>query len=115
MGTSAAVPRAATAQHGTFTKNTEPHQNRSSKKPEMMGPAATPTPQNAAQMAMARDRSSGGKSTVMIDSVGGRNSAAPSPMSTRATISSCGERAKAPPIEATPKMKAPVMNTPLRP
>ena len=45
-----------------------------------MGPSATPTPAVAVQMAIAFGRSSAGNTLVMIDSVAGMMSAAPTPM-----------------------------------
>ena len=38
---------------GTLTRNTEPHQKCSSRKPEAIGPIAAPPPDMPAQMAMA--------------------------------------------------------------
>ncbi len=49
--------RAATTMIGTLTKNTEPHQKCSSRKPLAIGPMAAPAPAMPAQMAMALVRS----------------------------------------------------------
>ena len=39
---------------GRFTQNTEPQEKCSSRKPPVIGPMATPTPENPAHMAIAR-------------------------------------------------------------
>ena len=76
----------ATAMIGTLTKNTEPHEKCSSRKPLATGPTAAPPPEIPAQMAIALPRSCGGKTLVRIDSVAGMTNAAPRPMTARPTM-----------------------------
>ena len=52
-----------------------------------MGPSAVATPAIAAHNPMARPRSSGGNTFVMIDSVAGMMNAPPMPMNARVKIS----------------------------
>ena len=76
---------------GTLTRNTEPHQKCSSRKPEATGPMAAPPPAMPAQTAMALGRSSGGKTLVRMDSVAGMTKAAARPITARAPMTSVEE------------------------
>ena len=58
-------PAPSRATTGTLTRNAEPHQNRSRRAPDTIGPMAPPAPAKPTQMAIARWRSSGGKIAVM--------------------------------------------------
>ena len=49
---------------GTLTRNTEPHQKCSSRRPEATGPIAAPAPEMPAQMAIALARSRAGNTLV---------------------------------------------------
>jgi hypothetical protein len=73
--------------NGTFSRNTEPHQKWASSSPPTTGPIATPMPTAMAQMPMARGRSAGSNTLLMIDSVCGITAAAPRPIAARAQIS----------------------------
>ncbi len=105
----------ATTTIGTLTKNTDPHQKCSSRMPLDKGPIAPPAPANPAQIAIALPRSSGGKTTVMIDSVAGITSAAPTPITERKAMTKAAESANDATIAAVPKMARPVSSAPLRP
>ena len=100
---------------GTLIRKTEPHQKCSSRKPPSNGPRATAPPTAAAQMPMALPRSSGGKITVMIDSVTGSTEAPPMPISARATISCSGVCAKALSREAAANSTSPMIRILRRP
>ena len=78
-------------------KNTEPHQKCSSSQPPVIGPAATATPLTALQMPIALARSPGSRNMlVMIASVAGKISAAPTPISARPTIKRSADESAAP-------------------
>ena len=82
----------------------------------MMGPDATPIPVIAPQMPMALARSARSvKVLVMIDSVVGNTSAAPTPMTTRAPMSASVEPARAARTLPRPKMISPMMSERRRP
>jgi len=69
-------------------RNTDPHQKCSSRKPPAIGPKATAMPDTADQMPIAFARSTGSvKRLVMIASVAGKTSAAPTPIAPRQKIS----------------------------
>ena len=81
VGTNRAAASTPTAATGAMTTKTLPHQNCSSSKPPAIGPTATPRPVIAPQTPMARARSSRPVYRLeMIDSVAGKISAAPTPM-----------------------------------
>ena len=80
---------------GTLTKNTEPHEKCSSRKPLATGPTAAPAPEMPAQMAMALPRSLAGNTLVRIDRVAGMMNAAPMPMTARPTMTADGAVAEA--------------------
>src|SRR3954447_935022 len=67
------APRiSAVAATGTFTQNTDCHEKCSSRNPPVIGPSATATPENPAQIAIARPRSLGIRKTlVRMESVDG--------------------------------------------
>ena len=68
----------------------------------MSGPIATPMPAVPAHTPMARPRSWGGNTFVMIDSVAGMISAPPMPMNARVAISWSAEPANADASEPSP-------------
>ncbi len=73
---------------GRFTQNTECQEKCFSRNPPVIGPTATPSPENPAHTAIARPRSLGSRNTlVRIDSVAGMINAPPTPMKARAAIS----------------------------
>ena len=75
---------------GTLTRNTEPHEKCSSRKPLATGPTAAPPPEMPAHTAIALPRSCGGNTLVRIDSVAGMTNAAPRPMTARPTMMAAG-------------------------
>ena len=80
----------------------------------MIGPAATPTPLTALQMPIALARSVGSWNTlVMIASVAGKISAAPTPISARPTINASAESTEPAYAEVTPKTTRPTISDPL--
>ena len=89
---------------GTLTRNTEPHQKCSSRKPEAIGPIAAPPPETPAQIAMACVRSWAGNTLVRIDSVEGITNAAARPMTARAPMTM-------PDVSANAANTAPTMNS----
>ena len=79
------IPATAT---GTLIRNTDPHQKWASSRPPTIGPSASPAPLVPDQNPSARWRSPASANMfVMIDSVEGMISAAPTPMPARAAIS----------------------------
>ena len=75
--------RATAGRHdheGQVDEDRAPHQNSSSSAPATTGPMAAPAPAKPAHVAMARVRSSGGNTAVMIDRVAGMTNAEPMPM-----------------------------------
>ena len=78
------MPTAAT---GTLTMKTEFQLKLSRRAPPTIGPMTMPSPETAAQVAMARGRSLAGKRFVISDSVAGIRSAPPRPIRPRIAIS----------------------------
>ena len=74
-----------------------------------------PTPAVPAHTPIARPRSCGGKTLVMIDSVAGMISAPPMPMNARVAISWSAEPANAEASEPRPKSTYPACSAPRRP
>ena len=100
---------------GTLTRNTEPHQKCSSRKPEATGPMAAPPPAMPAQTAMALGRSSGGNTLVRMESVAGMTKAAASPITARAPITAVEESAVAASSVPNRNRTSPACSAPLRP
>ncbi len=101
---------------GTITANTLPHQKCSSRNPPVNGPVATPTPVMAPQIPMARARRRrSGKVCAMIESVVGKMTAAPTPITARAATSEPTSETIAPTAAATPKIESPTTSAPRRP
>ena len=86
-GTRAMPASSATTATGTLTKKTEPQSNQRSNSPPTSGPSPMPTAARPAQIPMAFPRSSRGNTAVIVDSVAGMMSAAPSPITARHAIS----------------------------
>ncbi|SLH51791.1 Uncharacterised protein [Mycobacteroides abscessus subsp. abscessus] len=87
-GTTSTVSTRQTRPTGTTTTNTLPHQKYSSSRPPTIGPSTTPMPDTAPQTPIAAARSvRSTKTLVRIDSVDGKISAAPRPITVRAAIS----------------------------
>ena len=93
----------------------ENHCGFSSSRPPSTGPSATAPPTAPAQAPIARPRSRGGKTTVMIASVTGMTAAPPIPMIARKAMSCAGLRAIAEIAEPTAKMASPISRIRLRP
>jgi hypothetical protein len=115
VGTIGIAAAKASAASVTFTAKTDGHENHSSSAPESSRPKIAPAPAMPAQMPTARPRSSGGKTLVMIDSVVGITSAAPTPMTARSPISVDGSLTSIAAMDAPPKTTRPVRRTSLRP
>ena len=103
------------ATSGRFTSTAEPHHHRSSSAPDTIGPIAPPAPANPAHTAMARERSSGGKIVVMIESVAGITNAAPMPMTARPAITWFAPVAIPATMAPSPNTTRPLSNARLRP
>ncbi len=100
---------------GMFTRNTDPHQKCSSRRPDAIGPSAAPEPEMPAHRAIALARSRVGKTFVRIDSVDGMTNAAPMPMIARAPMSIPGVSDRAPRVEPRANTRRPACRAPLRP
>ena len=72
---------------GTFSQNTELHENHSRRSPPTNGPRPMPTPATADQMPIALPRSSRGKTSMITDNVAGMIIAPPMPITARSAIS----------------------------
>ena len=70
-GLKMAIATAAMATTGRLARNTEPHQKWFRRTPETIGPMAPPAPAKPTQTAIARVRSSGGKTAMINESVAG--------------------------------------------
>ena len=109
---------------GTFTRKTEPqslpvsqfvHSGYCSSRPPSTGPSATAAPTAPAHSPIARPRSCGGNTTVMMASVVGITAAPPMPMIARKAMSHAEVGAKAQKADATQKITSPMTSTRLRP
>ena len=114
-GTRARMPATPRMTTGTLTRNTDPHQKCSRRKPPRIGPIAMAAPTAPAHRPTARPRSDDGKITVMMARVTGSTAAAPMPMSPRNTISWVGDAANADSADATPNSNSPMTRMRLRP
>ena len=101
---------------GTASRNTEPHQKCSSRKPPTMGPSAAPPLKPAAQMAMAVRRSAWSVKMLRInDRVAGISIAPKNPMAARAAMSAPAVGTKAATAEIAAKPVAPIRSRRRRP
>ena len=105
----------ATTTTNTLMRKIDPHQKWSSRAPLTTPPAATPTPANPAQMAIARGRSFGGKTWARIDRVAGITNAAPTPISARHAITAPDELDRAAASDASPNTTRPPFSAARRP
>ena len=78
-------------------------------------PSVPPAPAKPAQMPMARARSSGGNTLVMVERVPGMMSAPPSPVRARKAMSCPPEWARPDSREPVPKRTMPASSAPRRP
>ena len=83
--------------------------------PPTSGPSASAIADTPAHVPMALPRSWGGNALVMIDSVAGIISAAPTPWTAREATSQCSEGAKPIVAEAAAKTTTPIRKTVRRP
>jgi hypothetical protein len=97
----------ATAISGMFTQNTALQLKDSSSSPPAIGPRTIPSPETAAQAAIAFPRSLAGKMLVMIERVAGMMNAPPIPISALLAISISGLPERAEAIEPAPKTSSP--------
>ena len=86
-GISARPATSATAIRGMLTQKTALQSKDSSSTPPAIGPSTMPSPETAAQAAIALPRSSAGKMLVMIERVAGMMKAPPTPIRARLAIS----------------------------
>ena len=115
-GTSGRAHSRPTAAMGTLIRNTDPHQKRASSSPPTIGPRANPSPLVPAQKPMARCRCLASRNmSVMIASVDGIISAAPTPMLARAAISTPTDPENADHAEPPANATRPARNVRLRP
>jgi hypothetical protein len=73
-------------------------------------PSTAPPPATAAQIPTARVRCAAGNVPVIVDSVAGITSAAPSPISPRSTISASADETAIAAADAAPKTNIPAMS-----
>ncbi len=105
-----------TTTNGTFTRNTEPHQNCESSSPPSTGPSASPRPATADHTPNARARSLGSVNTFVRTAIEvGMISAAPNPMIPRQTISAVALEENAATADAIPNTTRPTCSTMARP
>ena len=87
VGTTHATSAIAASASGTFARNVACHENDSRSAPPTMGPSATAAPVLAPQRPIARARSRRSvKMLLMIDSVVGKMTAAPTPIRARVAV-----------------------------
>ena len=115
LGTRIQPAMRAAAMIGRLTRNTDPHQKCSRRKPDATGPSAAPPPEMPAQIAIALARSRDGNTLVSSDRVDGITNAAPAPMTARAKISMPELSESAPMSDPMPNTRRPACNAPLRP
>ena len=99
----------------TLVRKIEPHQKCWSNQPLVTPPRPAPTPANAAQIAIAFGRSSGGNTWASTERVAGITNAAPTPIAARATIKLFAELANAANPDATPNRIRPPFSARRRP
>ena len=101
---------------GSATRNTEPHQKRSSSSPPISGPTAAPVEKLVIQTPIANVRSAGCSNMLRIsDRVDGASVAPATPSSARAAISISALVESAATSEASPKAPAPIRSRRRRP
>ena len=106
------VPSAATSTTGTLTRNTERQPHVATNPPPSRGPAGNATLPTPAHTPIARACAAGsGNVRVMIASVPGSRSAAPTPCSTRAATSTPTVGASPHPADAAPNSASPARTT----
>ena len=114
-GTSAKAPIRHAATTGRLIRKMLLESKCSSRKPPEIGPIATPSPDTAAQMAIAFGRSFDGKMFVRIDSVVGMIAAAPRPMSAREAMSMVASVERAASTDPSPNTTNPDASARRRP
>ena len=114
-GTRSAAPARAIATTGRFTRNMLFQLKCSSSQPPVTGPTAMPSPETAAQAAMAFGRSCAGKMFVRMDSVVGMIPAAPRPIRAREAIRAFALSESAARVDPAPKTSRPITSARRRP
>ena len=114
-GTNRTVPISASPARITFNPKIERHEKTVSRVPEASRPRIAAPPATAAQTLTARVRCAAGNVLVIVDSVAGITSAAPSPSNARSTISSDGSPAVIAIADPPPKIASPAISAERRP
>ncbi len=109
------VTPTATTAIGTLSRKIDCHDTCSTRKPPTTGPIASAIALTPAQVPIALPRSFGGNAFVMIDSVAGIISAAPTPCAARPTTSHVAVCEKAMKRLDAPKIATPIRNQRRRP
>ncbi|GJN99719.1 hypothetical protein NJB1907f44_14870 [Mycobacterium marinum] len=89
-GTKSSVPVSATAASNTFSQKIDCQDHHCNNRPEASKPTTPLAPATAVQMLTAAARRCAGKLLVMVDSVAGMISAAPTPSKARSPASAVG-------------------------
>ena len=105
----------ASAPIGTLMKKIQFQLMCSVMRPPTSGPIASASAETPAQMPIAVPRCFGGNVTVMIESVDGFISAAPTPWTTRAAMSTLALPARPQPSDESVKMTSPTTKISRRP
>ena len=114
-GTKRSVPASATMPSTTFSAKIERHEKAASSAPEASSPRIAAPPPTAAQMLTAPARLDSGNVLVIVESVAGITSAAPSPRIARSAISSVGVVAAIAIADPAPKITRPTIRAMRRP
>ena len=108
-------PTSTTAATGRCIQKTACQSMASTRAPPTIGPAINPTEPAATQIPIAFERSSRGKTSVMIERVAGNIKAAARPWTARKAMSVSAFGAREAKPAAPPKMTVPIPNQRLRP
>ena len=114
-GTTRTVPITATTTSTTLSANTDCHDQNSSTVPDVSRPRIALAPATPAQTLIAWGRRSGGNVAVMVDSVAGITSAAPTPRRARNAMSALASETSMAAREAAPNMPRPAIRARRRP
>lgn len=113
-GTSASAPTTATIAMGTLIRKVDPQAWSSRSQPATSGPTAMARPEVAVQPVMALARSPRGKIATSRDKVAGMTTAAPTPMTARAAMTSAVSSTRLPITDPPAKISRPTIRAPRR-